>query len=69
METNYRALLAAAQRPGWKWNPWRGVLEHEALHVFVSSWELERHGVMNDGDLQALLRETEWQVRNQLRRA
>ena len=69
MQTNYRALLAAAQRPGWKWSPWRGVLEHEGLHVFVSSWELEKRGVKNDEDVEAVLRDVEWQVRNQQRRA
>ena len=69
MQTNYRALLAAVQRPGWKWNPWRSVLEHEALHVLVSSWELERRGVKNDADVQTLLREIERQDRSRLRTA
>lgn len=69
MRPNYRALLAAVQRPGWHWNPWRSALEHEALHALVTSWELERRGIRNEDDVNALLRELEGQERSQLRTA
>jgi hypothetical protein len=61
--------MAAAHRPGWSWNPWRGVLQHEELGLLVGSRVVEERGVTQDEDLQLLLRRAEQEARRRLRRA
>lgn len=48
-------LLATAKRPGWQWNPWRGVLEHPGLRLAISIGTLKEQAVADQASLQSLL--------------
>ena len=48
-------LMATVERPGWKWNPWRGVLENPDLRVSISLTTVSGHGVKDKATLLALL--------------
>jgi hypothetical protein len=61
--------MAASHRPGWSWNPWRGVLQQEELGLVVNSRLVEEQGVAEDAELQLLLHEAEQEARHRLRSA
>ena len=63
MPTNLIQLMARVERPGWKWNPWKGVLEHHELHLTISVGSLAEHSVADEFALQVIL------VRHELRAA
>ena len=48
-------LLATIKRPGWRWNPWRGMLEHHGLSIAISIGVLSDQGVSDESSLLALL--------------
>ena len=55
MPTSIIQLMATVERPGWKWNPWKGVLEHRELRLTISVGSLAKHSVADEFALQAVL--------------
>jgi len=49
-------LMAAVERPGWRWDPWDGVLRHDQLGLRVSVGALTKRQVTGEQELQAALR-------------
>ena len=55
VESNLVGLLARLRRPGWAWDPWKGVLKNDELGLHVTKGYLVAQSIYEEERLHALL--------------